>query len=420
MSEDPSVAFGWFEPKKRFQTPPHRSVSPRIFRDKMKRPLLPFVAPRLTLPGWASFVWFLAFGSSEIPCSQEVYATTCKMPCIIKHFYLFAENFYYPVGMLEISHVNDIRMKLINSGKYSDIFSIRSSQGRFAMKISYYAEDTIDKFINKKRSGDTQGAVREKNRDSIAVSEIFSKVTRALLNKKITPHFIRVIEEHDVKGFVSKIPGMEKRLKTLTDLEKIYNHVTFMDLFDTDLTSLLVKQSLEDADIRVIIFQVVYTLAAVQKTLPGFRHNDLSTNNILVKVGDDCPARYKINNTFFYTNTPYFVSITDYDFVHVPGVGMLNNTRITSGNYKVQEEANASYDVHLFLKSILKCLANNTSAEAHETRAFLSSLMLHSNDRYKDEIQSLVPARLLAHAYFKPLRTPPEHLSAEPTPQYAF
>jgi len=311
-------------------------------------------------------------------------------------------------------------MKLINSGKYSDIFSVRSAHGRFAMKISYYSEDTIGKFIDKKRSGDATGAVSEKNRDSIAVSEIFSKITKALLNKKITPHFIHVIEEQDVKGFVSKIPGMHKRLKTLTVLEKMYNHVTFMDLFDTDLTALLLKQSLGDADIRVIIFQVVYTLAAVQKTLPGFRHNDLSTNNVLVKVGGGCPTRYEVNNTLYYTDTTYFVSITDYDFVHVPRIGMLNNTRITSGNYRVQGETNASYDVHLFLKSISKCLARDNFEEAHETRAFLASLMLHSNDRFENEIHSLVPARLLAHAYFKPLQTPPGTPHTGPIPQYAF
>ena len=300
--------------------------------------------------------------------------------------------------------LGDTRMKLIKSGKYSDIFAIRSAQGRFAMKVSYYTEDTIDKFIKKKRSGDIKGAVREKNRDSIAVSEIFSKITKALLNKKITPHFIRVIEEHDVRGFISKIPGMQRRLQTLTDHEKMYNHVTFMELFDMDLTALLTKRPLEDADIRAIIFQVVYTIAAVQRILPGFRHNDLSTNNILVKAGNAIPTRYEVNDASYYTATTYFLSIIDYDFVHVPEVAMLNNTRITSGNYKVEEESNASYDVHLFLKSVLKCLANNTSAKVHETRAFLKNLTRHDDDRYQHEIPSLVPERLLSHAYFQPLK----------------
>ena len=35
---------------------------------------------------------------------------------------------------------------------------------------------------------------------------------------------------------------------------------------------------------KVIIFQILFTLAVIQKKYPGFRHNDLKANNILLQV----------------------------------------------------------------------------------------------------------------------------------------
>jgi len=210
----------------------------------------------------------------------------------------------------------DISLKQIGTGKYSDIFAVHRGDDSFAMKISYYTEDTIEKFIKKKRYGDLEGAKREKDQDSILVSEKFSKVTAVLFDKKITPHFVRVFEEQDVKNFAAKIPGLEKRLNNLTTYQRMYNHVAFMDLFDTDLTRLLTHKVLDDNEIKIVIFQILYTIAAAQHTLPNFRHNDLSTNNVLVRNNrKKMTFRYDVDGMVFYTPTKYAVAVTDYDFV---------------------------------------------------------------------------------------------------------
>ena len=303
----------------------------------------------------------------------------------------------------------DISMKQIGTGKYSDIFAVHRGGDSFAMKISYYTEDTIDKFMKKKRYGDLEGAKREKEQDSILVSEKFSKVTTVLLNKKFTPHFIRVFEEQDVKNFAAKIPGLEKRLRNLTTYQRMYNHVAFMDLFDTDLTRMLTRKALDENEIKIVIFQILYTIAATQHALPGFRHNDLSTNNVLIRNNrKKTTFRYDVDGMAFYTPTKYCVAVTDYDFVHIPSIKILNNRRVLSGNYKVSSDNNVSYDVHLFIKSVYKCFTKAyEKTPGTETHKFLESLETFVDDRHPHEILSLTPRKLLKHEYFDSLKVAP-------------
>ena len=309
----------------------------------------------------------------------------------------------------------DISLKQIGTGKYSDIFAVHRGGQSFAMKISYYTEETIDKFIKKKRYGDLEGAKREKEQDSILVSEKFSKVTTVLLDKKLTPHFVRVFEEQDVKNLAAKIPGLEKRLKSLTTYQRVYNHVAFMDLFDTDLTHLLTRKVLDENEIKIVIFQILYTIAATQHTLPGFRHNDLSTNNVLIRKNrEKTVTRYDVDGVVFYTPTRYSVAVTDYDFVHVPSIKILNNRRVLSGNYKVSDENSVSYDAHLFIKSVFKCFTKAYEKTPDtETHRFLNSLETFTDDRHPHEIPSLDPRKILKHRYFDSLKAAPHEKVTE-------
>jgi len=309
---------------------------------------------------------------------------------------------------------DDISLKQIGTGKYSDIFAVFKGGESFAMKISYYTEETIDKFIKKKRYGDLEGAKREKEQDSILVSEKFSKVTAVLLNKKITPHFVRVFEEQDVKNLATKIPGLEKRLGNLSVHQRMYNHVAFMELFDNDLTHLLTRKVINESEIKMFIFQIIYTIAATQHALPGFRHNDLSTNNVLIRKNrEKTITRYDVDGMVFYTPTKYTVAVTDYDFVHIPTIKILNNRRVLSGNYKVTDDNNVSYDAHLFLKSVYKCFTKAYEKTPNtETHRFLNSLETFENDRHPHEIPSLNPRVILKHKYFDSLKVaPPDAVS---------
>ena len=107
-----------------------------------------------------------------------------------------------------------------------------------------------------------------------------------------------------------------------------------------DLTQWLRKaRNVNDATVRGAIFGVLYTLAALQSTYPQFRHNDLSTNNVLVKkCKSPTTYNYRAGPMRFSVTTPILVGLSDYDFVHIPRI--LQNERVESGKYRVTSRKN--------------------------------------------------------------------------------
>lgn len=298
-----------------------------------------------------------------------------------------------------------LTLKKIGSGKYSDIFSVINDTEKFAMKVSYYRDETVRRFIQKIADGDDAGAKKEKERDAVSISYRFSKVARQLKNLHITPHFLEMYDSRDVKNFVEKIPILSARVKDLTPLQRKYNHVSFMELFDTDMTAFLTKTSYDDDFMRMLIFQVLYSIASVQRMIPGWRHNDLSTNNILTKKTETFSSRYRVDGKYYYTSMDQTITIIDYDFVNAD-VEKLHNHRVHSGHFRVFPDKNVSYDSHFFLKSVFKCITKaESSKNVGITIDFLRSLQLQHSDRHDVEIGELDPLEIIKHSYFGKLST---------------
>lgn len=298
-----------------------------------------------------------------------------------------------------------LTLKKIGSGKYSDIFSVINDTEKFAMKVSYYRDETVRRFIQKIADGDDTGAKKEKERDAVSISSRFSKIARQLKNMHITPHFLEMYDSRDVKNFVEKIPILSVRVKDLSPLQRKYNHVSFMELFDTDMTAFLTKMSYDDDFMRMLIFQVLYSIASVQRMIAGWRHNDLSTNNILTKKTEIFSSRYRVDGKYYYTSMDQTITIIDYDFVNAD-VEKLHNHRVHSGHFRVFPDKNVSYDSHFFLKSVFKCITKaESSKNVGITIDFLRSLQLQHSDRHDVEIGELDPLEIIKHSYFGKLLT---------------
>lgn len=309
-------------------------------------------------------------------------------------------------------------IKHIGSGKYSDVFLVTNGRNNMAMKISYYRDETVCKFVELVKAGDLAGALRIKLTDSISVSNAFSKFTRTVLDD-VSPHFVLTYLDADCKSFVEKIPLVTpQRMSDLTPFQKRYNNVSFMEAFSCDMTKFLHRSKYDERTLRMLMFQVLYTIAAMQRSLPGWRHNDLSTNNVLVKkTRKSTSSSYHVDGVTFYTDTPTFVALNDYDFVHVPGHPRMQNQRVTGGKYRVNAEPNASYDVHFFLKSVLRCIAKKPRSEFAKTVRFLKDVGLRDDDRQDEEIPSLAPDKVIMHQYFAPLRKKIEVTNAYAIPK---
>ena len=303
-------------------------------------------------------------------------------------------------------------LKPIGSGKYSDIFSVESGTDKIAMKISYYREEIVEQFVDQLKKNNTTEAQKIKDMDAISVSNTFSSYVENMAKGGITPHYVFVYSTYDVKSFVERLPDefVKNRIDELTTYQKRYNNVSFMELYSCDLTAFLTRSKYDETTLKFLIFQILYTIGATQYMLPGWRHNDLSTNNVLVKKKKkNVSTKYTIGDTSFYTSTKLFVGITDFDFVHVPDVKKLENHRVMSGNFKVRAEECISYDTHFFLKSVLRCLSKKHTKNYEETIAFLKDLDLRREDRQENELKHLDPLAILRHRYFDSLKVEIPH-----------
>jgi hypothetical protein len=296
----------------------------------------------------------------------------------------------------------------VGSGKYSDVFKVQAAKGSKAviMKVSYYRDETLCNFLKRAKRGDMRGARAAKNEDSVRVSADFAKITAGML-EAVSPHFVYVFCDQDCTSFARRLgPLLKQRLTDLTPTQAKFNNVCFMEVFHDNMTNYLVRGKYDEASLRVMVFQVLYTLAALQKRYPGFRHNDLSTNNVLVKKLRNRPLlSYSVGDRTYYAANNVLPALADYDFVNVPGV--LRNQRVHSGNFKVDGRRNDSYDSHFFLKSVMKCIQRRAT-QYPKAWDFLKRLSMKDEDRQNNAVFArLRPATLLRDSYFAPLLKKP-------------
>lgn len=88
------------------------------------------------------------------------------------------------------------------------------------------------------------------------------------------------------------------------------------------------------AIVKSLLFQIIYTFYAISKIYPGFRHHDLHTENVMLKVdfkykfNPAKPAymRFIVGGTTFYV--PYFgliAKIIDFGFSEIPEEKVISN-----------------------------------------------------------------------------------------------
>ncbi|AYV79683.1 MAG: serine/threonine protein kinase [Faunusvirus sp.] len=111
---------------------------------------------------------------------------------------------------------------------------------------------------------------------------------------------------------------------------------------------------------RVIFFQILSVIAIIQKKYPGFRHNDLKANNILIQKISHLPKSnrfiYEINDICYCVpNIGIQIKLWDFDFACIPGV--VENAKVYSEWCKkinITPEQNKYYDVHYFFNTLTK------------------------------------------------------------------
>jgi serine/threonine protein kinase len=111
---------------------------------------------------------------------------------------------------------------------------------------------------------------------------------------------------------------------------------------------------------RSIFFQLLSVLAVIQNKYPGFRHNDLKANNLLIQkilVSEEHNKfKYKINGQIYIMpNIGIMLKLWDFDFACIPGI--VNNSKVDAEwttKINVIPEQNRYYDIHYFFNTLTK------------------------------------------------------------------
>jgi len=201
----------------------------------------------------------------------------------------------------------------------------------------------------------------------------------------------------------------------------------------------LVKTGCDDAVWRQCLFQIIYTLLCLHCEFPGFRHNDLKADNILVTnptknassyavdaTQSNLPEPLKIRRTYFLSPVVAWTKIIDLEISTEPNSEKRRlKSRVTKNSsqllfdYGVSEAHCALFDLHLLSFDILDNFPESkTKQEFYSfiTQFIPSKLFLKENltSKYRMKLEHQrdlqtgtkkdVLLDMLSHSYFYFLR----------------
>lgn len=327
--------------------------------------------------------------------------------------------------------LQDDRVKYLASGRYSDCFKVDVGGGMEVIaKVSTYREGCLRAIARAMQADDYSKARRILQSDAVSIANSLSSIINLMLHRGSTPHLVWSYGNFDCKGFAhtalkSRLAApMRKRLKQLQeeggDLQCLYTNISFHERFTQDLTDFLQEHQVTDYCLKCIIMHVVYTVGCLQTVMPGFRHNDLSTNNVFVKLTEVDKSEpltydtYQTPQTTLHSCLPgVLVAVADWDFAHChdrftfgSSDFYLRNERVVSGAYQLKNMPNPTYDVHFFLTTLLQQIRHQPRTHT-PVIAFLRAVTGKWSDRSDVLLPRLEPRKLLQHHFFDELREPP-------------
>ena len=162
---------------------------------------------------------------------------------------------------------------------------------------------------------------------------------------------------------------------------------------------------------KPLLFQLIHTLAIIQKEFPGFRHNNLSIDNILIYVKKEpVSLLYEFNNKKWeIPNIDFEIKICNFEKSILPKYYGILNQRDTDVPYI--DELNDYFDIHTFLNSLIE--TNHLNSENLlsqcdlETKKFLdkiipSQLRGMKNNKFYLNKNTVIekPSNMLNDSYF--------------------
>lgn len=302
----------------------------------------------------------------------------------------------------------------------------------YGVKIVAYPKDA--------NYGDIDDPARPENAELLIL-----KVLSYFVVKCHTPHIVLPITTFNsgIKTFIDLAKSNMVKSKKYDKFVKKYNKGVF-----NDEVSVLLSEWADGGDLleylrehfktmsvktwRVIFFQIISTIAIIQCKYPGFRHNDLKLNNILIQNLDQHDENrsfiYSINDkTYHVPNIGLRCKIWDFDFACIPG--MIENSKVNAewtNDINVRPEAHQYYDIHYlfntmispaFVEGFFDRKSDGTPLVHEEVTEFVKRIVplkLRSGDNVSERGRLLISFNQLSKVRGLFYKTPLEILENDP------
>jgi hypothetical protein len=237
---------------------------------------------------------------------------------------------------------------------------------------------------------------------------LFSYILSSLVLSKKTHHIALPIINIDVK-----FSQMHDIIKPYNDY---YKH--FMEMIkDNQISNILsvrIKESFfktmqlsefinsSSINIKKLLFQIIHTLAVLQKKYPGFRHNMLNLSNIFVYLKKHENTVYEFNhNKYYVPDNNFEIKITNFLVSNIPNMFGFNPDGPL--NVPFFDDKNDYFDLHYFLNNLLKHYEGTFD---EKTAEFLDEIIpekyRNTKELYLSENdEHIIPEELLDNKYFK-------------------
>ena len=300
-------------------------------------------------------------------------------------------------SMSHLKELIDSKLQFMTYNENENIIYLKRFSDSFptTIKISFYIDDSNN--LNNFPNNDA----------------LFSYLLSTLVLSKKTRNILLPIVNFDIP-----FDKIEPLLKNIPVYKKIKEKIEYNEVKDLlsvrvrehFLQSKILKEYFEQniCDYKPLLFQIIHTLAVIQKEFPGFRHNNLTIDNVIIYIEkNDNHKVYEFGSKkWSIINNNFDIKISNFEKATLPKIYGVKNQRDTDVPYI--NEVNDYFDLHSFLNSLLENIKNKSNSKCNlETTNFLNKIIPIQLRGMKDKKFYLTkneklfkPSELLSDSYF--------------------
>ena len=260
----------------------------------------------------------------------------------------------------------------------NNTFFFKRTSNNLSMNILLYPLDDYENDLDNLHTQTNMNAVMSYILSELSVNHKTRHLLLNLLNMDIN--------SSDIKNFLIKFPEVDST--ELLKYNKFGMSVTEHFFKIKTLDEVLKENTFTDEKYQVLFFQILHTLAVIQKEYPEFRHNQLHPNKIYCYFKNK-QNNYSFENIIFYVpDIGFDIKLYHYDKSNI--YSRWDNQDLTD-NEKI---ANKSYDWLTFINTL------DNKKLPPQTKGFVDEMLKLNINK-----ESVIPINLiLSHNYFNSLR----------------